>query len=354
MPQPKPRERGATTSDTLASSGTLGTSDTLASSDTAAAATRTRRQRSRGAKRHRRRPFALVLAGGGARGAAHIGVLRALEHLGHPPAAVVGVSMGAIVGATYALNPNWYHVLVHLDRERIPSVFGGDPEHPIARLRKMVESGRALRHLLLRWGTLTAAEPAIRELLAEYTLGQAIEAARIPFAAVATDLASGNRHVMTQGNAADAIYASGALAGILPPARSGDALLADGAYVDVAPIDVARELGGDLVVAVDASQRLVAAPPRNALQALSRAMEIGFGQQAKTRMREADLVIRPDYPCPVTTLDFRHHRRCVAAGARGTLQRRRQLRALLDTGAQRETARALRLADGAPVELEAG
>lgn len=316
MPQPTSRQPA------------LAASDAAASSDTPATAPRPREPRSKRTKR-RRRSFALVLAGGGARGAAHVGVLRALEHLGQPPAAIVGVSMGAIVGATYALNPNWYQVLVHFDRGRLPGVFGGDPEHPIARLRAMVESGRALRHLLLRWGTLTAAEPAIRELLAEYTLGQELEAARIPFAAVATDLTSGDRHVMTQGNAADAIYASGALAGILPPARSGDLLLADGAYADVAPIDVARELGGDVVVAVDASQRLLAGPPRNALQALSRAMEIGFGQQAKTRMREADLVIRPDYPCPVNTLDFSHHRRCVAAGARSTLRRRHELRALL-------------------------
>ncbi len=335
MPQPTPREREP------------------APSDTPAATTRPRRRRSRRSRRRRGRPFALVLAGGGARGAAHIGVLRALEHLGHHPAAIVGVSMGAIVGATYALNPNWYQVLVHLDRDRLPSVFGGDPEHPIARLRRVLESGRALRHLLLRWGTLTAAEPAIRALLAEYTLGQTIEAARIPFAAVATDLTSGRRHVMTQGNAADAIYASGALAGILPPARSGDALLADGAYADVAPIDVARDLGGEVVIAVDASQRLLAGPPRNALQALSRAMEIGFGQQAQTRLREADLVIRPAYPCPVDTLDFRQHRRCVAAGVRGTLQRRQHLRALLDTG-EPATERTSRLTDGAPVELEAG
>ena len=67
------------------------------------------------------KPFALVLSGGGGRGLCHAGVLRALEHYGFRPDAIVGVSMGAIVGVTYALNPNWYSALVNMNTQGLPA-----------------------------------------------------------------------------------------------------------------------------------------------------------------------------------------------------------------------------------------
>lgn len=65
-------------------------------------------------------PFALVLAGGGARGFAHVGVLHALHHYGYAPSAIVGVSMGAVVGVTYALNPDWYVQLLTMNTTGFP------------------------------------------------------------------------------------------------------------------------------------------------------------------------------------------------------------------------------------------
>lgn len=273
--------------------------------------------------------MALVLGGGGARGAAHVGVLRALEHLGYRPSAIVGVSMGAIVGATYALNPDWYRQLVDLDRERVPMVLGTRRVRALAWLRSALESGRALRELLLRWGALAAEESAIRELLSDLTLGKDLEEGRVKIAAVATDLSSGARVIIERGNAAQAVYASSALAGLLPPDRQGRVLLADGAYADIAPVDVARETGAEVVIAVDASQPGAAEPPANAFQAFVRAMEIGMAQHAQARFGEADLVIRPHFPLPVQTLDFGHHRLCVAAGLRAVLRERHQLAELL-------------------------
>jgi NTE family protein len=280
-----------------------------------------------------RRPFALVLAGGGARGAAHIGVLRALEHRGHAPGAIVGVSMGAIVGATYALNPSWYRALTDLDLARIPGLTVAEPPGGLRTgMRTLLASSRALRHLLLRWGTLAPAEEAIRATLRELTLDLPLEAGRIPVAVVATDLVAGERVVLGEGNAADVVYGSAALAGILPPLRHDAALLADGAYADVAPIDVARRLGGEVVVAVNASPRSPAAPPRNGVQALMRSLEISHYQYALERFAAADLVLAPAFPLAITTLDFRHHRRCVAAGVRSVRARARDIDALLGPG----------------------
>jgi NTE family protein len=219
----------------------------------AAAARGPLRPRAGSSRAHR--PFALVLSGGGARGLAHVGVLRALEHLGLRPSGIVGVSMGAIVGAVYALNEDWYDALVGVDVERLPGVANGSSSGPMGRLRSAVASGRAIGQMVLSWGTWAASEPTIRALLAEVTLGKAIDEGRIPFAAVATDLRTERRFVIERGSAADAIYASAALAGILPPHRQGDALLVDGVYADGAPVDVARGMGVEAVVAVDVNQR---------------------------------------------------------------------------------------------------
>jgi len=281
----------------------------------------------------RHRPFALVLCGGGARGAAHAGVLRALEHDGLRPAVIVGVSMGAIVGATYALNPDWYRDYVDVDLSHVPGVVRGSVVERTSRLRAALASGRALRHLLLRWGPLTHARPAVEEVIARLTLGRRLEEARIPFAAVASDLISGQRVVLRQGSAAEAAYASSALAGLLPPVSVDGMLLADGCYADVAPVDVARALGGEVVIVVNPNAGPAAEVPRNGLQAIMRAMSISVGRHALERLELADLELQVPFPVTVGTVEFSHHRACVAAGARAVRARRAEIRALLASAA---------------------
>ena len=293
------------------------------------------------------RPFALVLAGGGARGAAHAGVLRALEADGLRPAAIVGVSMGAIVGAAYALNPNWYRDFANVDLSGVPGLALESAADRASRLRAALASGRVLRHLLLRWGPLTHARPAMEVVLDTLTLGRHIEEGRIPFAAVATDLGNGRRVVLDRGSATEAAYASSALAGVLPPARRSGTLLADGCYADLVPVDVARTLGADTVIVVNPHAGPPSDLPRNGLQAIMRAMEISVGQRARDRLRDADLELRVHFPVPVATIDFTHHRACIAAGVRAVRAQRAELAALLcpaAAGAPR-TAHRDRLAD---------
>lgn len=275
------------------------------------------------------RPFALVLSGGGARGAAHAGVLRALQHDGLQPSAIVGVSMGAIIGATYVLNPAWYAALMSLDLAVLPGITRAAGGTPRARLRSLLASERAVRHMLLGQGAWAGAEAPIRDLFDGLTLGKDLEESRIPFAAIATDLRSGRRVVLSSGKAADAMYASAALAGVLPPHVQGDALLVDGGYADMAPVDVARQLGAEVVLAVDASPDLEAPEPRNGFQIFLRAMAVTHQQYAHHRFEEADMVITPDFGFPIDTLDFRHMRHCVAAGSLAVRAEREQLRALL-------------------------
>lgn len=280
-----------------------------------------------------KRSFALVLAGGGARGLAHAGVLRALEHYGYRPSAIVGVSMGAIVGATYGLNPDWYQALLHMDTT-------GFPEPPAPRSPALGERLRSLKaYQNVAWSVLTAWGPGQRALpygmalLGRLTLGRDLEDSALPVAAVATDLVSGGRVVLRQGKAAHALYASAALAGVLPPLEREGQLLADGAYADVAPIDVARSLGAEVVIAVQPGPpQMPGRTVRNGVQAMIRALEICHHQHSHLRFAQADLVLEPRFPRPIDTLDFGHKAVCVAAGVRAVRAALPRLRELL--GAQ--------------------
>ncbi|MFQ5689987.1 MAG: patatin-like phospholipase family protein [Gemmatimonadota bacterium] len=270
------------------------------------------------------RPFTLVLAGGGARGFAHVGVLRALEAYGLRPSALVGVSMGAVVGASYALNPDWYRQLLEMDT----SIFPGPREPPgdergtwSRKIGAAWRNTRVLWEMFRGWGP---GERAFREgnaLLRDLTLGRNLEQGRVPIAVSTTDLQTGERVVLRSGPAAEAVYASAALAGVLPPLSTDGRLLCDGAYADLAPIDSARALGPDTVIAVDPVQSPRDTDIRNGLEALMRAVEICHIRHAELRFREADLVLRPRFRRPIEVLEFDAKRECVAAGVRVVRER---------------------------------
>ena len=272
-------------------------------------------------------PFTLVLGGGGVRGFAHLGILRALAAYGYRPSALVGVSMGAIVAATYALNDRWYLSLRDADLGRLTAA--STPTGGVRGPRAVMLIGRALRDLTLRWGTAERTLGDARALLNGLTADRRLEDARVPVAISATDLRTGTRVVIQSGPAGDAMFASAALAGVVPPLRRGNALLADGAYTDVAPVDVARAFGHPVVIAVDPGQQASTAEPRNGLQTLVRAMEICHAQHAGLRFAAADLVLRPSFGRLIETLDFAARRECIAAGLRVVRSDRPRLDRLL-------------------------
>jgi len=277
------------------------------------------------------KPFALVLAGGGARGLAHAGVLRALEHYGFYPSGIVGVSMGAMVGVSYGLNLDWFQALLKMDTGRFPQPIGALKSGVREQLRTLVAKERFVQDMLFGWGVGSKAQSQGQKILRELTQNGHIEDARLAVAAVATDLLTGQRVVMRRGNAAEAAYASGALAGILPPHITDDGqLLADGAYTDIAPVDVAREMGAEVVIAVNLDQSKERQPTiGNGLQALMRALEICHYQHAHLRFAAADLVLRPPFPFSIDTLDFSQKRVCVAAGVQAVRSALPELRELL-------------------------
>ncbi len=286
-------------------------------------------------RHHAHRPFALVCGGGGARGFAHLGVLRALEHDGFRPERIVGVSMGALVGVTYASRPDWYAAVLAISLADFPgptAVSATDRSSPWRRVRSVITGIRTAVAMVRDWGPASRARAAGMAELRALVGHESLDRTRIPVVVTATDLRSGQRVVLRDVPADDAVYASAALAGVLPPLELGDWLLADGAYSDLAPVDLARDAGDTVVIAVDAGGSDNVGSPRNGYQALIRAVDICHRRHAHLRFAQADLLLRPRFERKVDTLEFSARRVSVAAGLRAVRQARSTIKRLLTEG----------------------
>lgn len=291
--------------------------------------------RDRPVTRRAHRPFALVFGGGGARGFAHLGVLQALERDGYQPERIVGVSMGALVGVTYATRPDWYEAVLAISLADFPGPTvdaGSETRSPLKRARALVTGIRTAMAMVRGWGPASRARDAgmaeLRALVGHATLDRT----RIPVVVTATDLRSGQRVVLGDLPACEAVYASAALAGVLPPLERAGRLLADGAYADIAPVDLARGGRDLLVIAVDAGGSEHTVRLGNGYQALIRAMDICHRRHAHLRFAEADLLLRPRFAREVDTLEFSARRVCVAAGLRAVRETRETISRLLREG----------------------
>jgi NTE family protein len=233
----------------------------------------------------------LVLGGGGVRGFAHIGVIRVLEEEGIPVDVVVGTSVGSLIGAVYAARPD----AAVLEREGLA-----------------LDRGDFLDYTLfgLGWGPLKGRK--LERLVDRLTEGRPIETFPIPFAAVATDIRTGERVVLDRGPAGRAVWASSAMPGLIHPCRMDGRLLADGALIENLPVSVAREKGAEVVIAVNISPDIEATQIRGAMDVLHQAIAI-LGRELTARQPEADLTIAPEVG-HIATLDFKHKRRAVEAG----------------------------------------
>jgi NTE family protein len=204
----------------------------------------------------------LVLGGGGAKGAAHIGVLKVLEEQNIPVDYIGGTSMGAIVAALYAsgLTANELEkVITAIDWK---DVFSGDPDRRDIDYRRKVEDFDHLTKLSvgIKDGKVTMPKGLIKdqkvnvlfETLMLHTSGiDDFDKLPIPYRAVAADLETGEMVVLKGGRLADAARASMSVPGAFPPIELNGRLLIDGGIVRNVPIDIVREMGADIIICVD-------------------------------------------------------------------------------------------------------
>ena len=208
---------------------------------------------SRGNKRLR---VGLALGGGGARGYAHIGVIRELRRAGIPIDLVAGTSMGAIVGSVLAAGldvDKLEQVIRRLDINKLLSF----PQNALGRLVGRATSDYLGLHRSVDWRHSWPEETQrFEEFIRLLTKGCSFETLKLPFAAVAADLDTGEQVVLRSGRLAPAVAASTALPGIRYPVYHQGRFLIDGGVVNTLPIDVAFELGAEVVIAVDVSTPL--------------------------------------------------------------------------------------------------
>ena len=205
---------------------------------------------------------ALVLSGGGARGFAHVGVLKALEAAQVPVDMIVGTSMGAIIGGLYASGMK----ADDLEREILAVDWGGlfnsrEPRQLLSQRRKeedfelspVLQLG--FRNGEFRLPTGAVSSRSLEVLLRRYTLSTrhlaTFDQLPTPFRAVATDMETGLAVVMDRGDLAAALRASMSVPGVFSPLAINDRILGDGGLVNNLPVDVARAMGAEVIIAVN-------------------------------------------------------------------------------------------------------
>lgn len=238
---------------------------------------------------------ALALGGGAARGFAHVGVIKTLEAHGIVPDMVIGTSAGSVVGAMYA---------------------GG-------------YSGFELQKIALAMDEATLGDWALPvkgflkgEALAQYVNkvlnNRPIERLAKPFAAVATDLRSGEMIIFQRGDTGTAVRASSAVPGVFQPVQISGRDYVDGGLVSPIPVRAARKLGADYVIAVDISSQAQFADPSGAVGALLQTFTIMGQQLGSYEKAEADVVIRPQLGA-IKGTDFQARNVSILEGERAAL-----------------------------------
>jgi len=285
-----------------------------------------------GAEEHPPRPsVGLVLSGGGARGAAHAGVLKVLEELRIPIDYIAGTSMGAVVGGFYACGMSPREIEITLREIDWDDVFDDSPPRRHLPFRRKtvnrvglfdLELGLGPDGLKLRAGLVTGQK--LDYILEARTLRSAgtanFDELPIPFRAVATDIDTGERVVMSRDNLAEAMRASMAVPGALTPVDRDGMTLVDGGLVCNLPVDLVRSLGADVVVAVDTSPQ-AGVPSDNAsaatilVQSLRLLMDQN-AQQQRELLDPADVLVVPDLR-GMTSVDFRAVPSAIDAGEEG-------------------------------------
>ncbi len=256
-----------------------------------------------------RQRVGLVLGGGGARGGAHVGVLRVLEELRVPVDRVAGTSMGALVGALYAAGYSPDEIEEILGAIPWDQAFRDAPDRSLRAFRPKQDDYLAL--LPYEWGVGrkgvagksgaivgAAIDFILRSLTIEASGVPSFDRLRIPYRAVAMDLRTGDMVILDRGDLARAMRASMSVPGVFSPVEIDGRVLVDGGTARNIPVDVVRAMGAERVVAVD-----VGTPPEkevgdlSALGVVSQTMAVlseRNRQQSREEIGPGDLLITPD------------------------------------------------------------
>ncbi|HZG61202.1 MAG TPA: patatin-like phospholipase family protein [Anoxybacillus sp.] len=236
----------------------------------------------------------LALGSGGARGFAHLGVIKVLEEENIPIDLIAGSSMGALVASLYA------------------SGLG------IERLYKLAKAFKRNDYIDLtvpKMGLISGRR--IKEFIRLLTKGKRIEDLHIPIGIVATDLQKCEKVVFRTGLIADAVRASISIPGIFVPEQIDGRLLVDGGVIDRIPVSVAREMGADIVIAVDVSHVKVNEEISSIFDVILQSIDILQDELVRHREFASDVMIRPHVQ-QFSSRAFTHTEEIIAIGEEET------------------------------------
>lgn len=213
----------------------------------------------------------LALSGGAARGFAHIGALKVIDEAGLKIDCLAGTSMGALIGAIYA---------------------SGTKIKVMDRIMRAAASVNWLDFGLPRMGLIKGDK--IEEIVYLLTRRSKFDQLKIPLAVVAVDLYSGEKVVLKEGPVCRAVRASISIPGYFVPLEFEDRLLVDGGVVDRIPVDVAREMGANVVIAVDTGFYQRNTKFNSILDVVTRSFDIMQQEICRSQLSNTDLVISPE------------------------------------------------------------
>lgn len=271
---------------------------------------------------------ALVLSGGGARGFAHIGVLRALQELRVPVDIVVGTSMGSVVGGAYAAGSSVDQMERLVRRTDWNAVVADRPprDELVYRRREedlllpsRIEFGARMDGVSLPPAAAgnEALELALTRVLPHGARDKPVNLLQLPFRSVASDLVTGELVELSDTPLFLAMRASLAVPGVFAPVRVNQRLLVDGGLVRNLPVDVAREMGADIIIAVNVGTPL--AQEKELISAVSVAQQMlqilteQNVQRSLKELRSIDVLLQPDLG-GIGFLDFARHDRAMKSG----------------------------------------
>ena len=256
--------------------------------------------------RWRGRRIGLALGGGGARGLAHIGVLKVFEKEHIPVDILVGTSIGALVGGAYAagMSPDAIEKRLegYLESPEFQSsaikafeeAHEREGEEGLAhKIQNYFRNRFYMVQALLKPGILSNED--FKETIDFFIPDIRVEDTEIPFRAVATDLVSGKQIVFSSGSLRQAVLASCSVPGAVEPLKEGDMLLSDGGIICLVPISVARKEGADMVVAVGVDRDVCSTEAlNNVIDIYYRASEIMSHELEASELMDADVLIQPE------------------------------------------------------------
>jgi NTE family protein len=289
----------------------------------------------------------LALGGGGARGMAHIGVIIALEEEGIPIDMIAGTSAGSIMGGLYAAGYSGKEMREIMKTVNWKNVFR---EAPFPR-SLWVSQRYGLRQPLLKvyfafWKIflphgLINGQHISEELFrlttaANYAGRSDFDNLVVPFRSVAVDISTGKLYALEKGSLAQSIRASTAIPGFYYPTIFDDKLMVDGGILDIVPIDVTKEMGADVVIAVKVNQTLAKGKePQNLVGILENMLDIMVAELGAKQLPLADVLIEPDLGTH-SSLDYSGLDSIIETGYKAAKEKMDEIKKLTEGNIDRE------------------